>query len=50
MNSIVGLIFNEKVVKKCNLWVHKQYTNILFTDKKLTNTAKKKIQLKRMKR
>ena len=26
VNSIVGPIFNEKVVKKWNLWVHKQYT------------------------
>ena len=26
VNSIVGLIFNEKVAKKWNLWVHEQYT------------------------
>ena len=26
VNSIVGPIFNEKVAKKWNLWVHKQYT------------------------
>ena len=25
VNSVVGLIFNEKVVKKWNLWVHEQY-------------------------
>ena len=25
VNSIVGPIFNEKVVKKWNLWVHEQY-------------------------
>ena len=25
VNSTVGPIFNEKVVKKWNLWVHKQY-------------------------
>ena len=25
VNSIVGPIFNEKVAKKWNLWVHKQY-------------------------
>ena len=26
VNSIVGPIFNEKVAKKWNLWVHEQYT------------------------
>ena len=30
MNSIVELIFNKKVIKKCNLWVYKQCTYILF--------------------
>ena len=48
VNSAVGSIFNEKVTEKCNLWVHKQYTNALFTDKKSTNAAKKKEELKRM--
>ena len=42
MNSIVGPIFNEKVVEKYNLCVHKQCTNALFTDKKSTSAAKKK--------
>ena len=42
MNSIVGPIFNEKVAEKCNLWVHKQCINALFTDKKSTSAAKKK--------
>ena len=42
MNSIVGPIFNEKVAEKCNLWVHEQCTNALFTDKKSTSAAKKK--------
>ena len=31
VNSIMGPIFNEKVVEKWNLWVHKQCTNALFT-------------------
>ena len=31
VNSTVGPIFNEKVAKKCNLWVRKQYTYTLFT-------------------
>ena len=26
VNSTVGLIFNEKIAEKWNLWVHKQYT------------------------
>ena len=42
MNSIVRPIFNEKVTKMYNLWVHKQYTNALFTVKKSTNTGLKK--------
>ena len=28
----MGLIFNEKIDKKWNLWVHKQYIRILFTE------------------
>ena len=31
MNSAVGPIFNEKVDKKCNLWVRKQCICALFT-------------------
>ena len=26
-------IFNEKIDKKWNLWIHKQYTDALFTEK-----------------
>ena len=33
VNSTVGPIFNEKIDKKWNLWVHEQYTNALFTGK-----------------
>ena len=33
VNSTVGSIFNEKIDKKWNLWVHKQCTNALFTGK-----------------
>ena len=36
VNSAVGPIFNEKVAKKWNLWVHKQYTDTLFTAEKST--------------
>ena len=36
MNSVVGPIFNEKVAEKWNLWVHKQYTDALFTAEKST--------------
>ena len=32
VNSAVGPIFNEKIDKKWNLWVCKQYMNILFTE------------------
>ena len=32
VNSTVGPIFNEKIDKKWNLWVHKQCTNV-FTEK-----------------
>ena len=35
-------IFNEKVVKKWNLWIYEQYTNTLFTDKMSTSAATKK--------
>ena len=42
MNSTVGLIFNEKVAEKCNLWVHKQCTNAPFTIEKSTNAGLKK--------
>ena len=33
VNSIVRPIFNEKIDKKWNLWVHEQYTDALFTEK-----------------
>ena len=42
MNSAVGLILNEKVTEKWNLWVHKQCTDTLFKDKKSTSAATKK--------
>ena len=29
----MGPIFNEKIDKKWNLWVHEQYTDALFTGK-----------------
>ena len=50
VNSAMGPIFNEKVAEKCNLWVHEQCTDTLFTDKKSTSAAtkKKKKELKRM--
>ena len=35
-------IFNKKVVKKCNLWDHKQYIYILFTVGKVNNYILKK--------
>ena len=35
MNSTVGPIFNKKFDKKLNLWVRKQYTNILSTEDRL---------------
>ena len=43
------LIFNKKIVKKYNLWDHKQYTNKLFTVDKVDNCGlkqKKKMQCK----
>ena len=33
MNSTVGLIFNEKIAEKCNLWVREECTYTLFTVK-----------------
>ena len=33
VNSTVGPIFNEKVVKKWNLWVHEQYIMYCFRQK-----------------
>ena len=33
VNNPVRPIFNEKIDKKWNLWVHEQYTNVLFTRK-----------------
>ena len=33
----MGPIFNEKVAKKCNLWVREQYTEILFTEDLVNN-------------
>ena len=39
VNSTVRFIFNEKVIEKWNLWVCKQYINILFMVKKSINTG-----------
>ena len=36
VNSIVELIFNEKVIEKCNLWDREQCTKVLFTVDLLT--------------
>ena len=47
MNSAVGLILNEKVTEKWNLWVHKQCTDTLFKDKKSTSAATKKKKKKK---
>ena len=47
MNSTVGLIFNEKVAEKCNLWVREQCTDALFTVEKSTNAGFKKKEKKR---
>ena len=33
----MGLIFNKKVAKKCNLWDREQYTYALFTVDKVNN-------------
>ena len=51
----MGLIFNKKVAKKCNLWDRKQYTYVLFTVDKvnycgLEKKKKKKKEKKRGKR
>ena len=47
MNSTVGLIFNEKVAEKCNLWVREQCTDALFTVEKSTNAGLKKKEKKK---
>ena len=44
------LIFNKKVVKKCNLWDRKQYTYALFTVDKVNNYGLEKKKKKRGKR
>ena len=36
MNSIVGPIFNEKVVEKWNLWVREQCIRVLFMDPQIS--------------
>ena len=47
----MGLIFNKKIVKKCNLWDYKQYTYVLFTIDKVNYCGlKKKKEKKRGKR
>ena len=32
-------IFNERIVEKWNLWIHKQYTDALFTAENSTFAA-----------
>ena len=49
VNSIVVLIFNEKLDEKWNLWVCKQYMNVLFTMEKSTNVGWTKKKKKREK-
>ena len=39
VNSTVGLIFNEKLAEKWNLWVREQCIYALFTVKKSTIVA-----------
>ena len=46
----MGLIFNKKVAKKCNLWDRKQYTYALFTVDKVNNYGPKKKKKKKGKR
>ena len=47
----MGLIFNEKVAEKCNLWVHEQYTKVLFTENLVNNYGlEKKKKGKRIKK
>ena len=38
----MGLIFNKKVVEKCNLWVREQCMDALFTVEKSTLMCEKK--------
>ena len=47
VNSIVELIFNKKVVKKCNLWDRKQYIYALFTVDKVNNYGLEKKKKKK---
>ena len=41
VNSVVGPIFNKKIVKKCNLWDREQYIYALFTVDKVNNCGLK---------
>ena len=43
----MGPIFNEKVTKKCNLWVREQYMKVLFTEDLVNNCGLKKKKKKR---
>ena len=47
----MGLLFNDKVTKKCNLWVYKQCTKALFIKDLVNNYGleKKKKKGKRRK-
>ena len=42
-------IFNEKVTEKCNLWVHEQYTEVLFTEDLVNNCGLEKKKKKKKK-
>ena len=52
MNSAVGPIFNEKIDKKRNLWVHEQCTDALFTEKSqhLRALLQKRVKTKKKKK
>ena len=46
----MGAIFNEKVAEKCNLWVHEQYTETIFTEDLVNNYGLEKKKKKRRKK
>ena len=47
MNSIVGPIFNEKIVEKWNLWVRSLWNSQLLRAKKKKNAQLKTQRVKR---
>ena len=44
MNSIVGPIFNKKVIEKCNLWVCSEKVNKCWLKKKKKREEKRGFQ------